>query len=722
MKKLLTLLVVLCSATFFAQTSGITYQAVILNPEGQHIPGHNNERSPIVNKIVCMRFTIYAGTTAEYQETQQTTTDEFGMVNLVIGTGSPTGGTAATFADIIWDGNPKNLQAEVSLTGICLNFTEISNQPLTAVPYALYAANSGTAGPQGEEGNLTLVNTTTEAAGTNCATGGVKLEFGVDLNRNGTLETEEIATGLTKYVCNGAAGPQGTAGSAGPAGPAGPQGVAGAAGAQGPQGLQGVPGPTGVAGAQGPQGTAGINGLSAYQVAVANGYVGTEQQWLTSLQGAAGINGQSAYQIAVANGFTGTQTEWLESLVGAQGPQGPAGSGSGSIGANAAFSDAITTYNGDISNCGVSTSIAASSNGKYIILGCVNYVNGVFNQAGQVTVLKYENGVFENIGQEIIGNTTNSSFGLKVGISDDGQTIFFVGGNPNDCYIYKLINNLWVLHSTIPSIGFNNTKMNVSGNLIISLNDSINTTQTITFYNLVGTNWVSNQFSANGILGNSTDFQISNDGSIIALSNYSQNLGVIPSPWAVANGRIGIFNYNGTTFTQRGNFIEGPNTNGWGYRFCLSDDGIKLGITSSPNYVTPKSYIRTYQYNTSTSLWQQYNNEVVFNYYIPNIYNSGIGSVIFIDFDSSTNYLLVANRAENQGSMNSSPLVPPIYNSYYLLMKNTNSKWNQFGTTIEFKPTPKTYNYSDPLPYNYEFKSNIFFHVIENKLRIKDFN
>ncbi|MCX6183720.1 MAG: hypothetical protein NTX74_01455 [Flavobacterium sp.] len=328
MKKLLTLLVVLCSATFFAQTSGITYQAVILNPEGQHIPGYNNERSPVVNRNICMRFTIYAGTTAEYQETQQTTTDEFGMVNLVIGTGSPAGGTAATFADIVWDGNPKNLQAEVNLTGICQNFTEISNQPLTAVPYALYAANSGTGGSQGEEGNLTLVNTTTEAAGTNCATGGVKLEFGVDLNRNGTLETEEIATGLTKYVCNGAAGPQGSAGSAGSAGPAGPQGVAGAAGAQGLQGIQGVVGPAGAQGAQGTPGTPGtpgINGLSAYQVAVANGYVGTEQQWLTSIQGAAGTNGQSAYQIAVANGFTGTQTEWLSSLVGAQGPQGPQG-------------------------------------------------------------------------------------------------------------------------------------------------------------------------------------------------------------------------------------------------------------------------------------------------------------------------------------------------------------------------------------------------------------
>jgi uncharacterized protein (TIGR02145 family) len=260
MKKLLTLLVLVCSSSLFAQTSGITYQAVILNPEGQHIPGHNNQRSPVVNKNICMRFTIHTGTNAEYQETQQTTTDEFGMVNLIIGTGSPAGGSAATFGDIVWDGNPKNLKVEVSLSGICSSFFEISDQPLTAVPYALYAANSGTAGSQGEDGNLTLVNTTTEAAGTNCATGGVKLEFGVDINRNGTLETEEIATGLTKYVCNGAAGPQGSAGSAGPAGAAGPQGVAGAAGAQGAQGLQGVPGPAGAAGAQGQQGVPGPAG------------------------------------------------------------------------------------------------------------------------------------------------------------------------------------------------------------------------------------------------------------------------------------------------------------------------------------------------------------------------------------------------------------------------------------------------------------------------------
>lgn len=43
------------------------------------------------------------------------------------------------------------------------------------------------------------------------------------------------------------------------------------------------------------------------------------------IQGPAGTNGLSAYQIAVANGFAGTQAAWLASLVGPQGEQGDPG-------------------------------------------------------------------------------------------------------------------------------------------------------------------------------------------------------------------------------------------------------------------------------------------------------------------------------------------------------------------------------------------------------------
>lgn len=42
-------------------------------------------------------------------------------------------------------------------------------------------------------------------------------------------------------------------------------------------------------------------------------------------QGVPGVRGASAYEIAVDNGFSGTEKEWLDSLVGSDGARGPEG-------------------------------------------------------------------------------------------------------------------------------------------------------------------------------------------------------------------------------------------------------------------------------------------------------------------------------------------------------------------------------------------------------------
>ena len=125
---------------------------------------------------------------------------------------------------------------------------------------------AGTNGTNGTNGQNTLVKTTTETAGANCTTGGVKIEYGLDANSNGILDVSEINATLTKYVCNGAVGLtgavgatgaqgiQGVAGPTGATGLQGPIGLTGAVGATGPQGIQGIAGLTGATGAQGPAG------------------------------------------------------------------------------------------------------------------------------------------------------------------------------------------------------------------------------------------------------------------------------------------------------------------------------------------------------------------------------------------------------------------------------------------------------------------------------------
>ena len=85
---------------------------------------------------------------------------------------------------------------------------------------------------------------------------------------------------------------------------------------------------------KGDKGDAGVSGKSAYEIAVANGFEGSESAWLESLRGLDGkdglpgingVNGKSAYEVAVANGFEGTEAEFIASLKGEAGSAGEAG-------------------------------------------------------------------------------------------------------------------------------------------------------------------------------------------------------------------------------------------------------------------------------------------------------------------------------------------------------------------------------------------------------------
>lgn len=77
-------------------------------------------------------------------------------------------------------------------------------------------------------------------------------------------------------------------------------------------------------GPEGKPGLLGPEGKSAYEVAKAAGFTGTEAEWLVSLTGK---NGDSAYDIAVQTGFKGTKEEWLKTLIGAPGGAGAPGAG-----------------------------------------------------------------------------------------------------------------------------------------------------------------------------------------------------------------------------------------------------------------------------------------------------------------------------------------------------------------------------------------------------------
>ncbi|MDB9954448.1 hypothetical protein OAD49_02680 [Flavobacteriaceae bacterium] len=302
MKRILLLLLFI-SSLGFSQSSGITYQAVIYNPNGEELPGIDNPYAPLTNQDVCLQFGIVdADGNVEYQEEVQVTTDAFGMVNLLIGTNSQTGGYASDFTGVQWTADSKFLKVDLDIKGTCNDFEELSNQPFTYVPFAYYSPASDVPGPAGAQG----------PAGADGQDGaqGPQGEAGPQgaTGANGTNGTD------------GQDGAQGLAGAQGSAGSAGPQGDTGEAGndgadstVPGPQGPQGIAGTDGQDGAQGPQGANGINGI--------NGTNGTDgQAGAQGPQGEAGPQGDTG-----ANGTNGTDGQ-----DGAQGPQGLSGASSSS--------------------------------------------------------------------------------------------------------------------------------------------------------------------------------------------------------------------------------------------------------------------------------------------------------------------------------------------------------------------------------------------------------
>jgi hypothetical protein len=116
---------------------------------------------------------------------------------------------------------------------------------------------------------------------------------------------------------SGAQGNQGPTGLTGQNGATGPTGATGAS-VTGPTGPSGGPtGATGATGSVGATGPAGVPGNSAFQVAVAAGFVGSNAQWLASLVGATGPTG--------AKGDTGSTGASVTGPTGATGATGAAG-------------------------------------------------------------------------------------------------------------------------------------------------------------------------------------------------------------------------------------------------------------------------------------------------------------------------------------------------------------------------------------------------------------
>ncbi len=132
--KLLFFLFLQLSIAIFAQPQGINYQGVARDGGGNALLNHN----------VSLRLSILdssATGSSVYVETHNATTNNFGLFNLSIGTGSIVSGV---FANIPWGQGDKWLKIEMDGTG-GTNYQFIGTSQFLSVPYAFFANSANTA-------------------------------------------------------------------------------------------------------------------------------------------------------------------------------------------------------------------------------------------------------------------------------------------------------------------------------------------------------------------------------------------------------------------------------------------------------------------------------------------------------------------------------------------------------------------------------------------------
>jgi len=123
--------------TAHLQTDGLSYQAVIIDKNPQEIPGADISGNYLSNTEIILRFTITnSSQEIEFKESHLTTTDDLGMVNVIIGQGFTEADSMGEFYDINWNGSPKWLTVELAYNGS--EFDELSHQNLLFVPYAYH--------------------------------------------------------------------------------------------------------------------------------------------------------------------------------------------------------------------------------------------------------------------------------------------------------------------------------------------------------------------------------------------------------------------------------------------------------------------------------------------------------------------------------------------------------------------------------------------------------
>ena len=324
----------------------INYQAMARNSSGNSIN----------NQLISFRFSIRDGSptgSIVYQESQTVLSNNVGICNVVIGSGTVLSGS---MTNINWSTGNKFIQVEMDPNGGS-SYTNMGTQAFQSVPYAFSSRDNmwslnGNHISNKNSGNVGI-GTTTPGASLDVV-GSFKLTNGTQ--GPGKVLTSD-ANGLTSW--------QSTSSLVGPQGPAGPQG------------------------ATGPQGTTGAGYLATSSSSLV---IGTGSKTLTTQSGLAYL---PAERVRIAN----SASNYMEGTV------------TSYSGTSMVINIDRVVGSGTFSawNIGVAGDVGASGSGS--VSGTTNYISKFISSSSLGNSLLFDNGTSIGVG------TSTPNVGAKVDVN-----------------------------------------------------------------------------------------------------------------------------------------------------------------------------------------------------------------------------------------------------------------------------------------------------------------
>jgi len=262
-----------------------------------------------------------------------------------------------------------------------------------------------------------------------------------------------------------------------------------------------------------------------------------------------------------------------------------------------------------------SFSVSLSSDGTIVAIGAI-YNDGNGSNSGHVRIYKYDGTSWIQLGVDIDGEAADNVSGYSVSLSADGK-IVAIGGPGNDgngsnsghVKIFELIGSSWTQKgSSIPgeaAVDQSGYSVSLSSDgTIVAIGAHYNdgngsNSGHVRIYQYDGTNW--------GQLGGDIDGEDSSDESGYSVSLSSD--GTIVAIGAIYNdgingnelGHVRIFEYDGTSWTQKGSSIDGEAVGDVsGYSVSLSADGkiVAIGAPYNDGNGGSSGHVRIYELKT----------------------------------------------------------------------------------------------------------------------------